>query len=131
MTKFYRWLTVAPLGDDAFLKASRISDLHSLRCWSVASSIGLLFFDWMILFCSGNADSHGKQWIFHQQAFYLPNPTNLTNFLPKSALGLENSLSTFYSFERKKYNLFLLLISPWTQIKQLSPHASLHNLLIC
>ena len=28
--KYYRWLTVAPLGDGAFLKASRTSDLHSL-----------------------------------------------------------------------------------------------------
>ena len=28
--KFYRWLTVAPLGDGAFLKASRTSDLHSM-----------------------------------------------------------------------------------------------------
>ena len=27
---FYRWLTVAPLGDGAFLKASRTSVLHSL-----------------------------------------------------------------------------------------------------
>ena len=29
--KFYWWLTVAPLGDGAFLKASRTSDLHSLE----------------------------------------------------------------------------------------------------
>ena len=28
--KYYRWVTVAPLGDGAFLKASRTSDLHSL-----------------------------------------------------------------------------------------------------
>ena len=28
--KFYSWLTVAPLGDGAFLKESRTSDLHSL-----------------------------------------------------------------------------------------------------
>ena len=34
--KFYRWLIVAPLGDDAFLKASRTSDLHSLGGWSIA-----------------------------------------------------------------------------------------------
>ena len=79
--KFYRWLTVAPLGDDAFLKASRTSDLHFLGGWSVASSIGLISFTWMIFFCSGNSNSHGKQWIFYQQAFYLPNPTNLTFFL--------------------------------------------------
>ena len=30
-SKFYRWLTVAPLWDGAFLKASRTLDLHSLR----------------------------------------------------------------------------------------------------
>ena len=28
--KYYRWLTVDPLGDVAFLKASRTSDMHSL-----------------------------------------------------------------------------------------------------
>ena len=33
--KFYRWLTVAPLGDGAFLKESRTSDLHSLGGWPV------------------------------------------------------------------------------------------------
>ena len=34
----------------------------------------------------------------------------------------------FILFESRKYNLFLLIISLWTHIKQLSPYDSLPNL---
>ena len=130
MTEFYGWLTVAPLGDGAFLKASRTADLYSLGGWSIASSIRLFSSTWMILFCSGNKLSViKKQWNFHQQTFYLPNPTDLTFFLHQSALGLANSLTIFYSFWKQKSNLVLLLISSWIQIKQLDPYYSLPNIL--
>ena len=46
--KFYSWLTVAPLGDGAFLKASRTSDLHSLGGWPMPHPLGCPSFVGMI-----------------------------------------------------------------------------------
>ena len=62
--KFYWWLTVAPLGDGDFLKASRTSDLHSLGGWSVPHPLGclsLLGWSYFVLKC---VSSYEKQWIF-------------------------------------------------------------------
>ena len=48
---------------------------------------------------------------------------------PLSSGSYFELIRTSYSFENRKSNLFLLLISPWTQIKQLNPYVSLPNLL--
>ena len=79
--KFYRWLTVAPLGDGVFLKASRTSDFHFLGGWLVPYPLGCFSLLGWSSFFSENIINHEKQWISIQQAFYLPNPTDLTFFL--------------------------------------------------
>ena len=48
--KYYRWLTVAPLGDGAFLKASKTSDFDSLGGWPVPHPLGCPSFTEMIFF---------------------------------------------------------------------------------
>ena len=75
-----------------------------------------------------NISSYEKQWIFHLKAFYLPNPTDLTFFIHLECTWIGKLFTIFYSFGNRKSNLFLLLISPWTQIKQLSSDDSLPNL---
>ena len=100
--KFYRCLTVAPHGDGTFLKVSRTSDLYSLGADQCLIHWAATSFTWMIFFCSDNVSSHEKQGNSIKQAFYLPNPTNLTFFLLSECIWIGKLfLQTFYFFESK------------------------------
>ena len=78
--KYYRWLTVASLGDGAFLKASRTSDLHSLGGWPMPDPLGYPSFAGMI-FSENIFTSYENNGPSSIQTFYLPNPIDLTFFL--------------------------------------------------
>ena len=82
---------------------------------------------WMILLWKFFS-SHENNGFSSIQNLYLPNPTDLAFFFIRVHLDWQTLFTTFYSFENKKSILFLLFISPWTQIKQLSSDVSLPNL---
>ena len=74
------------------------------------------------LICSENILAVIKTMVLYQHKL-LPTQSYWSNIFSSFRVHLDwkTLFTTFYSFESRKSNLFLLLISPWTQIKQLSP----------
>ena len=119
--KFYRWLTVAPHGDGAFLKASRTLDLYSLGGWSVPHPLGCNFLHFALFSFSLKMLAAMKDnGILSNRASTYPILLIYHFFFFQSALGLANSFTNILFFWKKKTNLSLLFVSPWNHIIQLS-----------